>query len=122
MWGIGCVFVSCVLFIHLGLGEAIERTLRVRFVLLRCVKCLTFWSMLAYSLIHSLPLESALCLSFVSAYAALWADIPLAKLANLYEKLNKDMDAEESAYPSATPGTEENQGDEGKESPLSELQ
>ena len=121
MWGIGCVFISCVLFIHLGLGEAIERTLRVRFVLLRCVKCLTFWSTLAYSLIHSLPLESALCLSFVSAYASLWADIPLAKLANLYEKLNKDMDAEESAYPSATPGTEENQDNEGKESHVSEL-
>ena len=122
MWGIGCVFVSCVLFIHLGLGEAIERTLRVRFVLLRCVKCSTFWSMLVYSLIHSFPLENALCLSFVSAYAALWADIPLAKLANLYEKLNKDLDAEESTHPSATPRTEENQGDEGQESPVSELQ
>lgn len=102
MWGIGCVFVSCVLFIHLGLGEAIERTLRVRFVLLRCVKCLTFWSMLAYSLVHSLPLEYALCLSFVSAYASLWADIPLAKFANLYEKLNKDLDAEESESDSGT--------------------
>jgi hypothetical protein len=45
----------------------------------------------------------------------------LAKFANLYEKLNKDLDAEESAYPSATPRTEENQGDKGKESPLSEL-
>jgi hypothetical protein len=77
--------------------------------------------MLAYSLVHSLPLEYALCLSFVSAYAALWADIPLAKLANLYEKLNKDLDAEESAYSSATPRTEENQGDEGKESPVSKL-
>ena len=121
MWGIGCIFISCVLFIHLGLGEAIERTLRVRFVLLRCVKCLTFWSMLAYSLIHSLPLETALCLSFVSAYAALWADIPLAKLATLYEKLNKDMATEESEHPSAAPGTEENQGHEGQKSPLPEL-
>lgn len=113
MWGIGCVFISCVLFIHLGLGEAVERTLRISFILLSCVKCLTFWSMLAYSLIHSFPLEYALCLSFVSAYAALWADIPLAKLATLYEKLNKDLDAEESACPSATPRTEENQGNEG---------
>ena len=121
MWGIGCVFVSCVLFIHLGLGEAIERTLRVRIVLLSCVKCLTFWSMLVYSLIHSFPLESALCLSFVSAYAALWADIPLAKLATLYEKLNKDMATEESEHPSAAPGTEENQDNEGQESPVSEL-
>ena len=121
MWGIGCVFVSCVLFIHLGLGEAVERTLRIRIVLLSCVKCLTFWSMLVYSLIHSFPLESALCLSFVSAYASLWADIPLAKLAALYEKLNKDLDAEESAHSSAAPRTEENQGDKWQESPVPEL-
>lgn len=112
MWGIGCIFISCVFFIHLGLGEAVECTLKVRFVLLRCVKCLTFWSMLAYSLIHSLSLEYALCLSFVSAYAALWAEIPLAKLANFYEKLSKDMDAEEPPRPSATAENKENQGHE----------
>lgn len=121
MWGIGCIFISCVLFIHLGLGEAIERTLQVRFVLLRCVKCLTFWSVLAYSLVHSLPVEVALCAAFVSAYAALWMDIPLAKLATLYENLYKDMDAEEPPRPSATAGIKETEGSEGQESPLPEL-
>ena len=77
--------------------------------------------MLVYSLIHSFPLESALCLSFVSAYAALWADIPLAKLAALYEKLNKAMATEESEHPSAAPGTEENHGHAGHKSPVPEL-
>jgi hypothetical protein len=69
--------------------------------------------MLAYSLIHSLPLESALCLSFVSAYASLWADIPLAKLAALYEKLNKDLDAEESESDSGTRRDEETETGKG---------
>lgn len=121
MWGIGCIFISCVLFIHLGLGEAVECTLKVRFVLLRCVKCLTFWSVLAYSLVHSLPVEVALCAAFVSAYAALWMDIPLAKLATLYENLYKDMDAEEPPRPSATAGSKETEGSERQESPLPEL-
>lgn len=121
MWGIGCIFISCVLFIHLGLGETIERTLHVRFVLLRCVKCLTFWSVLAYSLIHSLSVEVALCAAFVSAYAALWVDIPLTKLATLYEKLYKGMDAEEPTSDSASAGNEENQGHEEQESSVSEL-
>mgnify|MGYP003503162782 FL=1 len=121
MWGIGCIFISCVLFIHLGLGEAIERTLQVRFVLLRYVKCPTFWSILAYSLVHSLPVEVALCAAFVSAYAALWMDIPLAKLATLYENLYKDMDAEEPPRPSATAGSKETEGSERQESPLPEL-
>ena len=42
MWGIVCLFISSVLFIHLGMGEAIEKVLRIRFILLRCAKCLTF--------------------------------------------------------------------------------
>lgn len=121
MWGIGCIFISCVLFIHLGLGEAIERTLQVRFVLLRCVKCLTFWSVLAYSLFHSLPIEVSLCVSFACAYASLWAELLLGKIACRYENLYKDMDAEEPPRPSATAGSKETEGSEGQESPLPEL-
>lgn len=122
MWGIGCIFISCVLFIHLGLGEAIENTLRVRFVLFRCVKCLTFWCVLAYSLVHSLPVEVSLCAAFVCAYVALWMDIPLAKLAIIYEKLNQNMDAEELQRDSATAGNKETEGKQGEESSMPELQ
>jgi len=65
--------------------------------------------------------EVALCAAFVSAYAALWMDIPLAKLATLYENLYKDMDAEEPPRPSATAGSKETEGSERQESPLPEL-
>ena len=33
MWGIVCVFISCCLFVNLGLGEAIEKAAHIRFVL-----------------------------------------------------------------------------------------
>ncbi len=109
MWGIGCVFISCVLFVHLGLGEAIERTICIRITLLRCVKCLTFWTTAAYSLFFTpLPVEASLCIGFLSAYAALWADLLLGIIANQYEKLTQSMDAKEPQSHPATHRTPQN--------------
>lgn len=119
MWGIGCVFVSCCLFVHLGLGEAIERVLHIRCVLFRCVKCLSFWSVLAYSLlIVQLSTEVSVCVAFACSYASLWAELLLGKIALLYEEIS-NMDAEESSCDSATAGNEEDKTGKGKESPLS---
>lgn len=98
MWGIVCIFICCCLFIHLGLGEAINKTMRLRFVLFRCVKCLTFWVVTGYSLfVTSLPIEMSLCIGFICAYMALWSDILLGYLANIYEKLSKSLESEEPA-------------------------
>ena len=122
MWGIACVFISSVLFIHLGLGETIGRLLRTDFVLIRCVKCLTFWCVLGYSLLCvSIPAEAAVCIAFVCAYAALWAELLLGKLANAYEKLSEDVATEE---PQGIPGAQrdkEGEGSESQEGSLPEL-
>lgn len=122
MWGIACVFISSVLFIHLGLGETIGRLLRTDFVLLRCVKCLTFWCVLGYSLLCvSIPAEASVCIAFMCAYAALWAELLLGKLANAYEKLSEDVATEE---PQGIPGAQrdqEGEGSESQEGPLPEL-
>ena len=91
MEGVGLMFVSCCLFVHLGLGKAICRFLRVKLVLLRCVKCFTFWVMLAYTLAFTdLRWESCLALSFMLAYLALWVDLALNKIAKLYEEYNQE--------------------------------
>lgn len=88
MMGIGLIFLSCCLFIHLGLGQAINKTLKIRFVLFKCVKCLTWWSILAYTLLlTNYRLEICLALSFSLSYMSLWVDLALAKIAKLYEKL-----------------------------------
>ena len=94
MAGIALVWFSAVMFIHMGLGEAVERTLHIRFPLLHCVKCLSFWTTLAYSLfVVKLPCEVAIALS----YASLWADLALAKLSIVYEDLYQSVAAETQA-------------------------
>lgn len=96
MLGIAAVLISCCLFIHLGLGQAIEETLHVRIVLLQCVKCLTFWSVLSYSLFcTTLTIEGCILIAFISAYIALWIDLLLVKISIIYENLYKNMGAEE---------------------------
>lgn len=90
MWtDIAYLFVSCSLFIHLGLGDAICRILRIEFVLLRCVKCLTFWTMVCYTALHHWPLPEVLVVSFTASYLSLWASLLLGKLADAYEKLSE---------------------------------
>lgn len=110
MVGIACTFISCVLFIHLGLGDAINKVIRTEFVLFRCVKCMTFWSVLGYSLLVELPFTHSACIAFVCSYLSLWAELALGKLADKYEKLSKNVDAEE---PDGDTGirSEENQDD-----------
>lgn len=122
MWGIVCVLISSCLFIHLGMGETIEKTIRIRFVLFRCVKCLTFWSVLGYSLlVEQFSVVVSICVSFVCAYAALWIDLLLVKLSSVYEKLSENVVAEESESVSATNRDQEDKGGEGEESALRQL-
>lgn len=98
MAGIALVWFSALMFIHMGLGEAVERTLHIRFPLLHCVKCLSFWTTLAYSLlVVKLPCEAATALSFALSYASLWADLALAKLSTVYEDLYQSMATEAQA-------------------------
>ena len=98
MCGIACVFISCCLFVNLGLGKAIEKVTHIRFVLFHCVKCLTFWVITGYSLFFtSLSIEVSLCVGFLCAYASLWFDISLGYLAYLYEKLSKGLESKEPA-------------------------
>lgn len=119
MWGIVCTFISAVLFIHLGMGETIGRILHTDFVLLRCTKCLTFWSVLVYSLLCvPIPAEASVCIAFLCAYAALWTELLLGKIAMKYEEISNDMDAEEPEGDSAAERDQENQGREGQESPV----
>ena len=82
--------------------------MHIRFVLFRCVKCLTFWVITGYSLLFtSLPIEVSLCIGFICAYMALWSDIVLGYLANIYEKLSKSLESEKPARHSANGRTKD---------------
>lgn len=119
MMGIACIFISCCLFIHLGLGDTLGQLFDTDFVLFRCVKCLTFWCVLGYSL-TVLSMEQAVCAAFLLAYASLWVELLLGKIAGIYEKLSKDVAAAESKSDSGI-RSEAHQDNEGKEGFVSEM-
>lgn len=81
------VTVSAVLFIHLGLSETIQRIIHLKVQPLNCSKCLSFWSVLLVLLYHRYNLLYSVGVSFISAYAALWMELSLGLLSNLYDKL-----------------------------------
>ena len=87
MWGeAAMVMVSCVLFINMGLCEAIEKTLSVRFKILSCPKCLTMWSCLACLLLKGYEIIPSIAVSFIISYFAMWLTLVLDLLSTLYNK------------------------------------
>ena len=88
MIGVALVWFSAVMFVHMGLGEAICKTSRIRFILFLCPKCMSFWTVLGYSLlIVKFPIEVSVAVAFLLSYAAIWFDLLLGKLADVYESL-----------------------------------
>ena len=99
MEGVGYILLGCVLFIHLGLGDAISKVIKRCLSLFNCVKCFTFWTMLAYTaLFFEWSFIKCVAVAFVSAYAALWIDLFFAKLSTKYEKWYKGVVAEEGKH------------------------
>lgn len=82
------VFV-CVTMNHLGLVGAIERLLGRRLPIINCVKCSTFWSVLAYGLwsvgFSDFPLT--LATSFLASYVAIWLELLEAYIDTKYLKI-----------------------------------
>ena len=86
MTGVALVSFCCLMFIHLGLGEALNRETRLDFILFRCVKCLNFWSVLCYTLfVVKLPFVESSATAFATTYAVVWIDLIMAKIARKYD-------------------------------------
>ena len=87
MWNeAAMIMVSCVLFINMGLCEAIEKILSVRFRILSCPKCLTMWSCLAYLLLKGNDVVPSIAVSFLFSYFSLWLTLVLDMFSTLYNK------------------------------------
>ena len=95
--GVGCVVLCCVLFVHMGLGDAVCKTIRRNLFLFHCVKCLTFWTTLVYTLVFTdYVLVECLAIAFVMSYVALWVDLLFAKISVWYEKWYESVVAKTS--------------------------
>ena len=81
------ILISCVLFIQMGLSEALQSVLRIKLSILSCPKCLTFWVTLITLMIKGYGIIEPVTVSFISAYLALWLSLLYDYLANLYNRL-----------------------------------
>lgn len=80
----------------MGLGEALCKTFRFHFILFLCPKCMAFWVVLGYSLlIVKLPIEESVAIAFLLSYAAIWFDLLLGKLAEVYESMESKEEEEQ---------------------------
>lgn len=68
---------------HLGLISAIESAIDRKLWIVDCPKCLSFWLSLFW-LITSCPPITALAVSLLASYSALWLELAEAYLDSLY--------------------------------------
>ena len=86
--------VGCTLFVNMGLSDAIQETLGVKFKILSCVKCFTFWTVLVFLLLKRCSIYTAVPASFLFSYTALWLDLGLSALNKKYNVLYETVATE----------------------------
>ena len=110
------ITLSCTLFVQMGLSEAFQTLLHIKFKIASCPKCLTFWTCLLWLIVDGTGLLLSVATAFVASYCALWLSLiydALALLYNhLYEQITQTTDTSESAettaeYDKANPGADE---------------
>ena len=113
---VALITVSCVLFIQMGLCEAIEDLLLIKFRVLSCPKCLTMWACLSYFVLHQYSFVPSIATSFIASYLSQWIVLlydAIALLYNyLYEELTITEDTSEDAERPESPTDIQDDSDE----------
>ena len=100
MWKDVCLLAaSCVLFVNMGLSDALQEFFGFHSRILSCPKCLTFWTALAFLLVSRCRFVTAVGASFLLSYLALWADLGLSALNRIYNESYEQLSS-----PPARPG------------------
>ena len=78
----------------MGLTDAIKKVVRFDVPVIGCVKCLTFWCCIVWTVISGMHIIHAIALSILLAWCAVWLDLLMGFADNLYLRLygkyNKD--------------------------------
>lgn len=83
-----CIVFACVAANHLGLVDALERTLKLRLPVVNCPKCATFWATLAHTLLCCRTgWITSLAVSLLLAYAALWLELGMGIVDYYYSRI-----------------------------------
>lgn len=91
------IALSCVLFVTMGLADAIQEYVPFRLRILTCPKCLTFWSSLLYNLIAGQGVIRSIAVSFIIAYIALWAALIMDAITVLYNYIYEKITRNEES-------------------------
>lgn len=78
------VMMAATLAQHLGLSEAVAKVVSK---ILKCPRCLSFWTVLFVLVILDHDPVIAVGLSILMAYLSIWSGLLLIKLNDLYERL-----------------------------------
>ena len=105
---VALITISCVLFVQMGLGSAIEEFLHFRSIVLVCHKCCSFWACLIYLLIAGdIGIVLSIATSFIASYCAQWLALlydAMAILYNyLYENINQNQGTSEDSERTESP-------------------
>ena len=84
---IAAIVFVCVTMNHLGLVKAIEDTIDRELRIVNCPKCLSYWGVLAYTVITSCEPIPSLAISFLASYIAIWLELFEGFIDTLYQKL-----------------------------------
>jgi len=82
------IFV-CTAANHLGLVTGVEKIIKREIPIANCIRCLTFWAVLAYGCWETAmrDLPEVLAISFLSAWAAIWLDLMMGMIDKLYTRI-----------------------------------
>ena len=80
---------SCVMFIHMGLVDAVLGVYGIedRVPIVTCPKCLTFWSVLCFLTFSGHNIIMSVAIAFLACYVAIWFDLFLGFMDRLYENI-----------------------------------
>lgn len=78
------VMMTAVMAQHLGLSDAVAKVVSK---VLKCPRCLSFWTVLFVLVMLGSDLIIAMGLSVLMAYLSIWIGLLLGKLNDLYDKL-----------------------------------
>jgi hypothetical protein len=84
---IASLLFSAVAANHLGLVKAIETVIGRSLIIVNCARCLSFWSVLIFTLATGWNPVEAVAVSFLCAYAATWLQLAMAIIDNQFGKI-----------------------------------
>ena len=91
------ITVSCVLFVQMGLSDAVQETLRFRSRIASCPKCCAFWCNLGYFLLTGHGVVASVAASFICSYCAMWLAMAYDAVAVLYNRIYESISKEAGA-------------------------